>query len=323
MPRQNGMFLISLDFELFWGVRDKKTIEEYGENLLGSRQVIPRLLDLFRTYDVHATWAAVGFLFHGSKEELSRSLPAIKPSYEKKRLNPYLYMEQTAVWDDSYHLAQALIKQIAASPGQRVGTHTFSHYYCLENGQDKEAFRDDIRAAIQTAKRLGLVLESIVFPRNQVNPDYLSVCHEHGIRIYRGNENSWLYRAAGSDQQSWLKRGLRFLDAYVNLSGHHTYDYAELREGGLINLPSSRFLRPYSRRLRWLEPLRLQRILNGLRDAAVNGRMYHLWWHPHNFGVNMDENMYMLQLILDEFSKLRRQYGIQSLTMEEAARVLP
>lgn len=34
-----GAFVISLDFELMWGVRDKRTIADYGRNILGVRRV--------------------------------------------------------------------------------------------------------------------------------------------------------------------------------------------------------------------------------------------------------------------------------------------
>ena len=30
---KQGYFVISLDFELFWGVRDKRTIEAYGKSI--------------------------------------------------------------------------------------------------------------------------------------------------------------------------------------------------------------------------------------------------------------------------------------------------
>jgi hypothetical protein len=42
-----GIFVISLDFELHWGVWDVTTKEKYGANILGVKEVIPRLLDLF------------------------------------------------------------------------------------------------------------------------------------------------------------------------------------------------------------------------------------------------------------------------------------
>ena len=45
--RRAGNFVISLDFELMWGVRDHATRESYGRNVLGGRQAIPAMLDLF------------------------------------------------------------------------------------------------------------------------------------------------------------------------------------------------------------------------------------------------------------------------------------
>jgi len=50
-----GSFLISLDFELFWGMRDKTSIRSYGPNILGVRAAIPAMLELFRRYQVRAT----------------------------------------------------------------------------------------------------------------------------------------------------------------------------------------------------------------------------------------------------------------------------
>ena len=67
-PNQNtppfGALVISLDFELHWGVRDKRPVDgPYRENLLGAREAIPQMLDLFEEFGVAATWATVGFLF--------------------------------------------------------------------------------------------------------------------------------------------------------------------------------------------------------------------------------------------------------------------
>src|ERR1700686_2907278 len=46
-----GAFVISLDFELHWGVRDhERPNGPYGPNLLGARKAIPRLLELFERY---------------------------------------------------------------------------------------------------------------------------------------------------------------------------------------------------------------------------------------------------------------------------------
>src|SRR5262245_45875552 len=38
-----GAFVISLDFELLWGVRDRRTAADYGMNIRGVRDVVPAL----------------------------------------------------------------------------------------------------------------------------------------------------------------------------------------------------------------------------------------------------------------------------------------
>ena len=44
----SGTFVISLDLELMWGVRDHSTVAEYGDAVLGGRAAIPKMLDRFR-----------------------------------------------------------------------------------------------------------------------------------------------------------------------------------------------------------------------------------------------------------------------------------
>ena len=85
-----GALVISLDFELHWGVRDKCALDgPYRENLLGARRAIPLLLDLFEEFDVAATWATVGFLFARSRREREQFSPAVRPHYADARLDAY------------------------------------------------------------------------------------------------------------------------------------------------------------------------------------------------------------------------------------------
>lgn len=314
-------FVISLDFELYWGVRDKWSLPEYRDNLLGERIVIPQILALFREYDIHATWATVGFLFFETKEQLLQALPTVKPNYANPNLSPYPHLSSIGSGEknDPFHYAPSLIEKILATPHQEIGTHTFSHYFCLERGQDIRAFSADLDAAITAAKRFGVTLRSLVFPKNQSNNDYLQVCRDKGIMAYRGNENSWLHQARKSEQESPLRRILRLLDAYLNLSGHDGHCMDEMARQFPYNILSSRFLRPHSRRLKAFEPLRLRRILADMTYAARNNLVYHLWWHPHNFGTNLDANISFLRRILEHYVALRDQIGMESMNMGEIA----
>ena len=53
-------FVVSLDMELMWGVRDKRSKDQYGRQVLGEREAIPAMLDLFEREGIRATWAVVG-----------------------------------------------------------------------------------------------------------------------------------------------------------------------------------------------------------------------------------------------------------------------
>ncbi|HVV68673.1 MAG TPA: polysaccharide deacetylase family protein [Gammaproteobacteria bacterium] len=316
----NATFTISLDCELYWGVRDRRDLNSYRENLLGDRQVTDYLLNLFSTYQIHATWAFVGFLFFCDKKELMAYLPEVLPSYNDTRLNPYSAIADIGdnEAEDPFHYGQSLIEKVMRYPHQEIGSHTFSHYYCLEHGQTKAQFTADLLAAKRAAERLNIHLRSLVFPRNQLNAEYLTVCQELGFLAFRGNEKSWFYDPSSLKEQSLLRRGGRLCDTYLNISGHHCHNLFSPK-AELVDVPSSRFLRPYSKKLKNLEPLRLGRIKNSMTFAAQHRLNYHLWWHPHNFGVNMQENLAFLTAILDHYTFLNRQYNMQSTTMLEAA----
>jgi hypothetical protein len=111
----NGAFVVSLDFELYWGVRDSKSLASYGPNILGVWQAIPRLLDLFREYEVRATFATVGMLFFAEKESLRRSLPQPPVKYVDPRYDWYPDYFQSLgqnEGEDPYHFGGSLVDQI-------------------------------------------------------------------------------------------------------------------------------------------------------------------------------------------------------------------
>jgi len=317
MKPEHGVFTISLDFELYWGVRDKRSIEQYRENLDGARKVIPAILRTFGEHGIHATWATVGFLFCQDRDELNGSLPALRPHYRNERLSPYSYIERTPNLEPAYHFAPELIQLIRQCDHQEIASHTFSHYCCQEEGQSPAEFEADLQAAVAVARRRGIHLRSLVFPRNQWNAEYLATLAGVGIQCYRGNEASWLYRSCEDAGESRLQRALRLLDAYLNLSGHNSHPLDECLQSRPLNFPASRFLRPWSARLAPLDGLRLSRIHKAMTDAARHHRLFHLWWHPHNFGRHPERNIEFLEKILAHYTRLNERHGLRSLNMGE------
>lgn len=309
-----GIFTISLDFELFWGVRDHRTLEDYGENIRNVHHVVPRLLALFNKYDVHCTWATVGFLFFSDKKELLPCLPEQRPGYIKKEYDPYSYLEQHEL-EKVYHFAPALIEEIKKAPGQEIGTHTFSHFYTLEKNTTIEQFRSDLRAAIRIANEKGVELKSIVFPRNQYSEEHIRICLEEGIIIYRGNALAGAYKPVSREHENLFRKGIRFADAYMNLTGQQCHEIPPAN--AIVNIPASRFLRPFKPAFRIFDGLKLRRIKQGIKFAAKHGLIYQLWWHPHNFGKYMDENVKFLEEVFKYYHQLNREGKIESLNLLE------
>src|SRR5260370_8296282 len=163
---QYGAFVISLDFELLWGVRDNRTIADYGANILGVREVIPALLDLFAERNIACTWATVGLLFFATNTAMRAALPARKPRYANARISSYHYLGELGTDEehDPYYFGLSLIKRILRHPAQEIGTHTFSHFYCLEEGGDIAAFRADLAAARPVAAPLRITLPTSTLP---------------------------------------------------------------------------------------------------------------------------------------------------------------
>jgi peptidoglycan/xylan/chitin deacetylase (PgdA/CDA1 family) len=316
----NGIFVISIDFELLWGVWDVTSKEKYCNHILGVQKVIPALLELFEQYNIKATFATVGFLFAETKTELEAYLPEIKPGYTNPGFDVYT-KELTKTGedekDDPFHFGYTLFEMIRNSPHE-MGTHTFCHYYCLEDGQTEAEFDADIKAAKKIAEAKGIKLNSIVFPRNQVNEEYLAVLKKNGIIAYRGNPTSWIYKPRKFSAEVPFIRLCRLLDTYFPVSGYNIYDINK-NDGLPANIPAGHFLKPYDKRFAWLEKLKRRRIMNEMTKAAQSGKVYHLWWHPHNFGINIKENMHNLAVLLEHYRMLNQRYGFKSMTMQQAA----
>lgn len=317
-----GAFVVSLDFEQRWGVRDHCE-PKHGchERLLGARDAVRGILDLFEQYEIAATWAVVGFLFARSRQELESFSPRVRPRYRNAALDPYGEQIGCSEEDDPLHFAPSMIRAIQARPRQEIGSHTFSHYYCQEPGQDKAAFAADMESAARIAGNFGVRLESIVFPRDQMNLGYRDVLKAKGITAYRGNQALWIYRPAPRrTQRSWVRRGARLFDAYIPLSGLNLCRWDEIAEDdGLCNVRASAYLRPYCPALRGFDALRLRRIAAAIKEAALSKRIFHLWWHPHDFGKFAEQNLEFLRAVLNEYGYWRNRVGMRSLNIEEVA----
>jgi len=303
------MLVISLDFELFWGVTDSRTIARYRANVEGEWDAIPRLLGLFREHGIRATWATVGMLMCRHHSHWRETWPSVLPGYVRHRCSTYA-LDAPAREYPRLFFARPLVEQILATPGQELGTHTYSHFFCGEEGVTPAQFAADLASAQSVAADMGVQFRSLVFPRNQVREDFLAELPKAGIRVYRGNPDHWVYRDGHFAPGGIVGRAVRFADAWLPLTGAHVCCAAS--SGAVVNVPASFFLRPWSRRTAMAEPVRLARLKHAMTRAAQAGGICHLWWHSHNFGVDLEQNLALLRLLLEHYSSLRDEYGMRS-----------
>lgn len=312
--------VISLDFELFWGVTDTKSIDNYGANVEGVWQAVPAMLELFKQYDVHVTWATVGMLMCKDYQQWCDLQPTHMPTYSEARYSTYTYAEMAREHPKLF-FASPLIEQILATDHQELASHTHSHFYCRDSQVTLEQFKADLACAQTIFNEYGVKPTSLVFPRNQVAHAYLSTLSDAGYTAYRGNQDHWIYRDGHTVPYGRVGRLVRLTDAYLPLTGHHVSPLPKPSENKLINIPASSFLRPISG-YSIVDNAHLSRIKGGMLEAAKTDGVFHLWWHPHNFGVNLEQNLMALKSLLVYFVGLQAQYGMRSMTMSAVANLV-
>src|SRR5690554_2695997 len=315
------IFIISLDFELHWGRFDKAAIKGNESYYLQARKAVPEILRLFEEFDIEATWATVGMLFAENRKEWHQYLPEDQPTYHNKKFSPYDWLANNGVQDE-FLFAPDLIDKILHTKGQEVGSHTFSHYYTLEQGQTEQQFRQDLQAAQRiAADKFGIRLSSLVFPRNQFNSRYMGISREAGFTAVRSNPSDWYWNDTSSE--TLTKKVFRTADVFFPVGHPSSFSWSALlwSEDMPLEIPASRFLRPYSD-FELLNRVKAARLKKEMTRSAKKAEIYHLWWHPHNHGRRLEESLKFLRKVLEHFSQLRDKYGMMSCNMASVERLV-
>jgi peptidoglycan/xylan/chitin deacetylase (PgdA/CDA1 family) len=284
MPR----VVVSVDFERRWGVHHRLGLDRdaYRDHLENAQAVVTSLLQLFAARSIRATWAVVGALACNDWDEYFHRAPR-PPAYQNPALavsRRYAELDR----DGHLHFAPELLRAVHKTAGQELGTHTFSHILMREPGVTADDVKADLEAVTRLwRQRFGAAPVSLVFPRNQVA--FLSTVRSSGIRIWRGNELGWYYDCNETSKSHPVARARRLLDA-INPRTRH----ACVVDGDMTR--ASVFLRTNLPGPAWA--LHLARIRNEL-DALRPAQVFHIWWHDHNFGANLERRMSRVEQVCD------------------------
>tara|TARA_Y100000389_G_C17453180_1_gene516221 strand:- start:454 stop:1401 length:948 start_codon:yes stop_codon:yes gene_type:complete len=299
--------VISLDFELRWGVQDvyHADFDSYAQNILSVRETIPIVLKMFSERRIHATWATVGALALQGWDEFF-SLDIALPNYANECLN--VDLEKMAAIDPSgdFYYAPDLVDKIVKTKFQELGSHTFTHAYMLEEGVTIKNVVDqhDLVEEIWL-KKYDLRPRSLVFPRNQCG--FIEALNATSIEIYRKTPNIWYEQYFRHYSIAQIARLFKILDSIL-VSKKVASDGISDRPCQII------FVRFDLHQALWNR--HLSKIANHIGKLQGN-EVLHLWWHPHNLGYDINLCILRLEELL-EIVAVRVDFGsLRSLNMGE------
>ncbi len=307
---ETGYFLFSLDTELAWGHFDCFQPHMFSGDGRKERESVEKILDVLDEFNIIGTWAFVGHLFF-DQCEACEVCPILDwqgkyPTFEK------IYKTNQPLWYGADVLESVLSRKIS----HEIAFHGYTHKTFDESSMTREEAATEIQEWLRMSKRKNIVPQSVIFPRNKIG--HLDLFKQSGFICYRGEELM-------PSMYSLPLIGRVFRRGYYYLSALATPPVYKYQPGasGLVNFPSSRWLFGFNRNVeRVLDALnlhkfRIDKMIRGVKKAALENKIIHIWAHPYEFKNEKDieKLRYLLKHVSEQVSAER----MQSVGMAELA----
>ena len=306
-----GYFLFSLDTELAWGHFDCFRPDMFSPDGSRERNAIRRLLALCDEFGITATWAVVGQLFSDRYPEVDTYPAAWRgkyPAFEN------LYRQGHPL----LHGGDVIQMLLDHADRHEIAFHGFTHRVFDERDMDAKTAKSEIAAWLQAARDRVAAPTTVIFPRNRVG--HLQVFREAGFDCYRGVEIQSRIHSLPA-----LGKAFRRFEDLSSILVPQSYDLPGPDDSGLVDLPASRWLFGFNRRLdRLLDALglptmRMWRIAAGIHRAAAQRKIVHLWAHPYEFQTEAD--FQKLRYVFSAYAQEAQRGLMQSVSMAALARI--
>ena len=310
-----GYFIFSLDTELAAGRFDRDEIRNkmFSKNGLRERETILRLIDLFEEYKIAGTWAIVGHLFHEICE-YCETCP-LKDWEGKYSSFEEVYGTNNPLWYGADIIEDLLCK----GARQEIAFHGYTHKIFDENMMTAQEARTEVQEWLNVGKKKGIVPLSVTFPRNR--DGHLDILKEAGFICYRNKPEISVY-----SNHKYIGKILKTVDYLLGISKIPIFDLTYLENQGMVVLRVSQYLFDFNRRFELfidslnLQNLRINRIIKGVKRAAQEKKMIHIWAHPCEFRTEKDFSK--LREIFIAVSEEVRMGRMQSVGMNKMARII-
>lgn len=302
-----GCFLFSLDTEQAWGYHDCFNWNLFSRDGKQEQQAVERLLEILDEFNITATWAVLGILFRRQLD----GMPSDNSFKKNAAFEQLLRSNHPLVLGD-----RIIAALLAKRHRHEIAFHGYTHRVFDERLMSAAGAEFEMQQWLEAAKSSGIVPKSVVFPRNRIG--HLKLLRHYGMLCYRGEE--LLPRAYSLPV---LGKALRWLHYNIIAICTPLAHKPVVDSCGMVNLPSSRWLFGFNRKLdrlfdaTGLHMLRLRKIAKGIRRAAREKKVIHLWAHPHEFHTEKDfeKLRYLFDHVAEEVSAGR----MKSVSMAELA----
>ncbi len=306
-----GLFLFSLDTELSTGFFD---LDDERATLFspdGSRErwAIHSLLDLMDEFDIHATWAITGHIFYSECEKC----PVCPIQGWKGKYKSYdeAYGTNHPLW-----YGADVVEDIQKRGRHEICFHGYTHRVFTPTAMTEKDADLEITEWKRVARRIGVEGKSVIFPRDEVG--YLDLFTRHGFTNFRSEEKMSIWI-----RNRYFGGYLKTLDHILGVSTPPLYNLEDLQYSpdGLLDIPESMHLKGFN----WdvekildsagLPLLRFRRVIRGIRRAADEQKIIHLWSHPWEFQTqkDIDKIRYIFEAVARECAGGR----LRSITMSD------
>ncbi|WP_254861441.1 polysaccharide deacetylase family protein [Halovivax gelatinilyticus] len=312
-----GTVIISLDSELAWGFHDQKDLPQ--QRIDNARDAWSRIVDLFESYDIPATWAVVGHLFLDECDGEHLDHPTPDGWFDR---DPSGTINDNPDWFGTDLVAKLLESDVE----HEIGSHSFSHVEFGSERTTREIAAGELSASRDAMARWDCRPSSFVYPRNNVG--YVDMLQEFGFFCYRGTQPP---NSEGGLLPLPLQRLLRLgfgrtappivtpkvtADGVVNIPASF-YLYTFENEQGAVSKRVIQALSQLAFRFLPYNP-HLRQVRLGLEEVASKpNSVFHIWLHPNN--VISDEDANRLETVLEQIDMYREERDVAVKTMGEIA----
>lgn len=266
-------FLLSLDCELLWGIRDYGGLRKYPYLSNGFDTYYQSLLKSLNTYKVRASFAFVGAMALSYEEFAKISVHNLNSLYRRRHSE---ILQSTQANKELWFQPDIVKKVCNAKLQHEIASHSLTHLRFDAVSMDEDVAAFEMESSHSILHSLNKNVSSFIFPENCIK--YLSQFKKSPYKIYRAKDETWYHKSS-------MRRALHFLDQSLPIAPKGVH--LDKDGHGNLCIPGSTMFFPYDG-VRSIIPdsVRFQKMKEGIDRAIREKKTFHLWFHPWNLGAS-------------------------------------